>query len=70
MRQLKKETRIRIVRDITGDIPKSLLHRNGTILYRDRDEERDGYEPVKAYRVKMDNRKKLFTVFDDEIKVI
>ncbi len=76
MKILKKGTRVRIVTDQTdiGDIPRSLLHRNGTVLCREPKEDQHGgccsQAKFKAYLVKMDIRIKPITLFEDEMKVI
>ena len=72
MKIIKNKTRVRVVQDTTGEIPKSLLHRNGIVLRRAKGDDchSGSGELSKAYMVKMDVRKEPFCFFDDELKVI
>jgi hypothetical protein len=57
--------RVRVVRDASGDLPKSLIGRYGVIL-KQRGED-DGYQ---LFSVKMDGWKKPFDLYEDEFETI
>lgn len=61
-------SRIRLVDDKTGELPKSIMRRRGTILsYNAEHSKLDG---IPCYNVVMDNRVRSRVLYHDELELI
>lgn len=67
----KIRKRIRIIDDLTGELPNSLIGRYGYLLGRaPREDVTVGPISHKAYRVSVDTWKKEFILYDDEFRLV